>query len=108
MTPWHSSKCRSNPVYNSGGYWTQQQRLFTARCIPACMGRFGILDNKLCFTVQNNLSAGMIVAGYDARDGGSVYALPLGGTLVKVPFSIGARSGPYVASTSKSLFLRWY
>ena len=38
---------------------------------------------------QNNLSAGMIVAGHDARDGGSVYALPLGGTLVKVPFSIG-------------------
>jgi hypothetical protein len=36
------------------------------------------------------LSAGMIVAGWDARDGGSVYALPLGGTLVKVPFSIGA------------------
>ena len=40
--------------------------------------------------MQNNLSAGMIVAGWDARDGGSVYALPLGGTLVKVPFSIGA------------------
>ncbi len=40
---------------------------------------------------QNNLSAGMIVAGHDARDGGSVYALPLGGTLVKVPFSIGER-----------------
>ena len=48
-------------------------------------------DVNDCY-VQNNLSAGMIVAGHDARDGGSVYALPLGGTLVKVPFSIGERS----------------
>ena len=41
--------------------------------------------------MQNNLSAGMIVAGWDAVDGGSVYALPLGGAMVKVPFSIGTR-----------------
>ena len=29
------------------------------------------------------------MAGWDKREGGSVYALPLGGTLIKVPFSIG-------------------
>lgn len=29
------------------------------------------------------------MAGYDSREGGQVYTLPLGGTLVKVPFSIG-------------------
>ena len=39
---------------------------------------------------QNMLQAGLIVAGWDKREGGSVYALPLGGTLIKVPFSIGA------------------
>lgn len=31
----------------------------------------------------------MIVAGWDKHEGGSVYALPLGGSLIKVPFSIG-------------------
>ncbi len=44
----------------------------------------------------------MIVAGHDARDGGSVYALPLGGTLVKVPFSIGAFSVRRAASALRS------
>ena len=38
---------------------------------------------------QEMLQAGLIVAGYDSKEGGQVYALPLGGTLVKVPFSIG-------------------
>ena len=41
---------------------------------------------------QNMLQAGLIVAGWDKREGGSVYALPLGGTLIKVPFSIGERA----------------
>ena len=35
------------------------------------------------------LQAGLIVAGYDSREGGQVFGLPLGGTLVKVPFAIG-------------------
>lgn len=39
--------------------------------------------------LQNMLQAGMIIAGWDATEGGAVYALPLGGTLLKVPFSIG-------------------
>lgn len=39
--------------------------------------------------VQNMLQAGMIIAGWDPTEGGAVYALPLGGTLLKVPFSIG-------------------
>ena len=38
---------------------------------------------------QDRLQAGLIVAGWDKREGGCVYALPLGGTLIKVPFSIG-------------------
>ncbi len=39
--------------------------------------------------MQNMLQAGMIIAGWDEHEGGAVYALPLGGTLLKVPFSIG-------------------
>lgn len=38
------------------------------------------------------LQAGLIVAGWDSKEGGSVYAIPLGGTLVKCPFAIGKES----------------
>ena len=41
--------------------------------------------------MQEMLQAGLIVAGYDSQEGGQVYGLPLGGTLVKVPFAIGVR-----------------
>lgn len=44
---------------------------------------------RIFVSLQEMLQAGLIVAGYDARDGGQVYGLPLGGTLVKVPFAIG-------------------
>lgn len=46
----------------------------------------------MCICLQEMLQAGLIVAGYDSREGGQVYAVPLGGTLVKVPFSIGGHS----------------
>ena len=35
------------------------------------------------------MQAGLIVAGWDKHEGGAVYAIPLGGTLIKVPFTIG-------------------
>jgi 20S proteasome subunit beta 1 len=39
---------------------------------------------------QAMLQAGLIVAGWDKYDGGSVYGIPLGGTLIsKLPFAIG-------------------
>jgi len=33
--------------------------------------------------------AGMIIAGYDPEEGGQVYCMPLGGSLVRQPFTIG-------------------
>ena len=39
--------------------------------------------------LQEMLSAGLIVAGWDAQNGGSVWGIPLGGTLVQQPFSLG-------------------
>lgn len=53
-----------------------------------------------CSHAQNALQAGMIIAGWDAHEGGAVYALPLGGTLLKVPFSIGASRAPVPGSAS--------
>ena len=41
--------------------------------------------------VQRMLTAGIIVAGWDKYEGGSVYGLPIGGTLLKLPFAIGGK-----------------
>jgi len=40
--------------------------------------------------------AGIICAGWDPKDGGSVYYIPLGGTLVKQPFATGGSGSTYV------------
>lgn len=36
------------------------------------------------------------MAGWDKQEGGSVYAIPLGATLVKVPFTIGGSGSAYI------------
>lgn len=42
------------------------------------------LAMQLSYNNKNNLQAGLIIAGWDEHKGGSVYAIPLGGTLLKV------------------------
>lgn len=54
--------------------------------------------------MQNMLQAGLIVAGWDRHEGGSVYAIPLGGTLVKTPFSIGGSGSAYIYGLSDRLW----
>lgn len=59
----------------------------------ACPRAAQLLHRGLvCRPVQ----AGLIVAGWDNQEGGSVYAIPLGGTLVKTPFSIGGSGSAYI------------
>ena len=41
-------------------------------------------------SLQDMLQAGLIVAGWDAQKGGTVWGVPLGGTLLEQPFTIGA------------------
>lgn len=41
-------------------------------------------------------SAGMIIAGYDKRHGGSVYSIPLGGSLHKQSYAIGGSGSTYI------------
>lgn len=39
--------------------------------------------------VQSFLETGLIVAGWDKYEGGSVYGIPLGGTMLRLPFATG-------------------
>eukprot|EP00741_Cyanophora_paradoxa_P007295 tig00001098_g7056.t1 len=50
----------------------------------------------LCYHNKDNLSAGIIVAGWDKRNGGSVWSIPIGGALVRQPFTIGGSGSTYI------------
>jgi len=50
----------------------------------------------ICYENKDNLSAGLIVAGYDPVDGPSVYQIAQGGSLLKVPFAVGGSGGTYI------------
>jgi len=54
------------------------------------------LFHELCYQNKDNLTAGIIVAGWDKYEGGSVYTIPLGGSLHKQPFAIGGSGSTYI------------
>ena len=54
------------------------------------------LFQKLCYDNKDALSAGIIVAGWDKYNGGQVFSIPLGGSLVKQPFAIGGSGSTYI------------
>jgi 20S proteasome alpha/beta subunit len=41
------------------------------------------------WTWQNMLQTGLIVGGWDKYEGGKIYGIPLGGTIIEQPFAIG-------------------
>ncbi|KAF8076232.1 nucleophile aminohydrolase, partial [Lyophyllum atratum] len=51
---------------------------------------------KLCYENKDQLSAGIIVAGWDKDAGPSVYNIPLGGGLFRQPWAIGGSGSTYV------------
>lgn len=61
------------------------------------------LFEKLCYENKDQLSAGIIVAGWDKEKGGSVYNIPLGGGKFQQPWAIGGEPewipSPAVART---------
>jgi 20S proteasome subunit beta 1 len=63
---------------------------------PADVATVATLAMQLAYNNKSMLQAGLIVAGWDEHDGGSVYAIPLGGTLLKVPYSIGGSGSSYI------------
>lgn len=54
------------------------------------------LFQEICYNNKDRLQASIICAGWDAKDGGSVYALPLGGAMVKQDWAIGGSGSTYV------------
>lgn len=47
------------------------------------------LTMQLAYRNKDKLSAGMIIGGWDAKEGAQVYGIPLGGSLTRTPFTAG-------------------
>lgn len=62
------------------------------------------LAMQLSYNNKNMLQAGLIIAGWDQHGGGSVYAIPLGGTLLKVPYTIGGSGSAYITGWCDKYF----
>lgn len=62
------------------------------------------LFKKLCYEYKNDMMAGIIVAGWDKRNGGQVYSIPLGGSIHKQPFAIGGSGSTYIYGYCDSVF----
>eukprot|EP01084_Bolivina_argentea_P138141 243277_1 len=54
------------------------------------------LFQRLCYNNKWNISAGIIVAGWDDINGGSVYSIPLGGSCIKMPFAMGGSGSTFL------------
>ncbi|KAG8343700.1 putative Proteasome subunit [Trypanosoma vivax] len=53
---------------------------------------------KLCYMNKWNITAGIIVAGYDSLNGGSVYSIPSGGSCVKLDYALGGSGSIFLYS----------
>jgi 20S proteasome subunit beta 1 len=51
---------------------------------------------QMAYGNKSALQAGMIVAGWSAAEGGAVYGVPLGGTLLRLPFTLGGSGSSYI------------
>ncbi|KAL8176977.1 UNVERIFIED_CONTAM: Proteasome subunit beta type-6 [Gekko kuhli] len=54
------------------------------------------LFKEACYRYREDLTAGILVAGWDKRKGGQVYSVPMGGMMVRQPFSIGGSGSSYI------------
>ena len=54
------------------------------------------LFQRLCYANRWNISAGIIVAGWDPINGGSVYNIPLGGASLKHPWAMGGSGSVFL------------
>ncbi|KAM1313042.1 hypothetical protein ACFX2F_017119 [Malus domestica] len=56
---------------------------------PATVKVCANLVRLLSYGNKNMLETGLIVGGWDKYEGGKIYGIPLGGTLLELPFAIG-------------------
>ncbi|OAY69477.1 proteasome subunit beta type-6 [Ananas comosus] len=63
---------------------------------PATVKVAANLIRLLSYQNKNMLETGLIVGGWDKYEGGQIYSVPLGGTIVRQPFAIGGSGSSYL------------
>ena len=86
-------------------YFTLHHKVDTTTSSFQCLSILGSLSQifhimnffeKFSLTRHSLRSAGIIIAGHDPLHGGSVYSIPLGGSLHKQPYAIGGSGSTYI------------
>lgn len=54
------------------------------------------LTADMCFKYKDRFLASLIIAGWDDKKGGQIFAIPLGGTCVEQPWTIGGSGSTYI------------
>ena len=62
------------------------------------------LMRRLIYNNKDQLQAGVIVAGWDPVNGGSVYTITLGGSCLELPFATGGSGSIFIAGLLDSEF----
>lgn len=62
------------------------------------------LMRLVCYNNKDNLLAGMICGGWDPYEGGQVYEVPLGGTIMRQKFAIGGSGSTYIYGLVDSMY----
>lgn len=58
----------------------------------------------ICYNYRDQLTAGIICAGWDKRNGGQVYCIPVGGMLAREPIAIGGSGSSYLYGFVDSVY----
>ena len=83
-------------------HYLQQWEVEAGR--PATVKVAAHLMRKICYQNKDNLSAGVIVGGWDPVDGGTVYNIPLGGTCIQMSCAIGGSGSTYIYGLTDALY----
>ncbi|OXB70490.1 UNVERIFIED_CONTAM: hypothetical protein H355_009702 [Colinus virginianus] len=62
------------------------------------------LFQSLCYEYKDILTAGLIVAGYDAVEGSQIYSIPLGGALMPMKCTAGGSGSSFISALMDAYF----
>lgn len=100
--------CRSGSAADTQAVADYARRFLAEHALekgaPPSVAAAAKIFRTLCYENKDRLMAGVIVAGWDPAQGGSVYEIPLGGTCVRQQFAVGGSGSSYVYGLVDSLF----
>jgi 20S proteasome subunit beta 1 len=71
---------------------------------PPSVRTAAALFQEICYQNKDMISAAVIVAGWDKHNGGTVWSIPLGGSLHKQQFAIGGSGSTFIYGYCDSQF----